>query len=249
MSCEFAHHDGSYVLGALSPTERQEFEGHLADCVGCARSVRELAGLPGLLGRVGADVLVSPAAPEPVPDTLLPALVREVRRSRRRRAWTTAGLAAASVAAIAAVSVAAAGALTDDDGGPVADPAPSVPTSSAPTTAPTVRPGQPVSPSIMVPVGNAPVRATVSFSRVDWGTRLDLVCTYAPLGGEYGTPQPTTYALVVRTRDGRLEQVATWRALPGRTMRLSGATSLTRREIASVQVRTADGHPVLQLRA
>jgi hypothetical protein len=246
MTCEFAHHDGSYVLGALSPAERQEFERHLSGCADCARSVRELAGLPGLLGRVEADVLVSPPLPEPVPDTLLPALVREVHRSRRRRAWTTAGLAAASVAAIAAVSVAAAGALTGDDGGPSADPAPSVPTSSAPTAAST---GQPVSPSIMIPVGNAPVRATVAFTRVDWGTRLDLVCTYAPLGGEYAAPQATTYALVVRSRDGSIEQVATWRALPGRTMRLSGATSLTRRQIASVQVRTADGHPVLQLRA
>ncbi|MCW2792905.1 MAG: putative rane protein [Nocardioides sp.] len=246
MSCDLAHHDGSYVLGALSPAERQAFERHLDGCAECGRSVRELAGLPGLLGRVDADVLVSPPPPEPVPDTLLPALVREVRRSRRRRAWTTAGLAAASVATVAAVSVAAAG-VVDDGGSPVADPTPSVPASSAPTVLPT---GDPTTPSsIMVPVGHAPVRATVSFNPVDWGTRLDLVCTYQPLGGEYGDPQPTTYSLVVHTRDGQTEQVATWRALPGRTMRLSGATSLTRREIASVEVRTAGGQPVLQLRA
>lgn len=244
MSCDFEHHDGSYVLGALAPAERQEYERHLAGCADCARSVRELAGLPGLLGRIEADVLVSPPVSEPVPDTLLPALVREVRRSRRRRAWTTAGLAAASVVAVAAASVAATGVLTDE--GPAAGPPASGPTSSSPSGGTS---SAPASPAIMVPLGNAPVRATVAFTRVDWGTRLDLVCTYAPLGGDYGSPQPTTYSLVVRTRHGGLEQVATWRALPGRTMRLSGSTSLSRREIASVEVRTADGHPVLQLRA
>jgi hypothetical protein len=249
MSCDFAHDDGAYVLGALSPAERQEFERHLAGCTDCARSVRELAGLPGLLGRVGEDVLLAPPAPEPVPETLLPALVREVRRSRRRRAWATAGLAAASVAAVAAVSVAASSALTGD-GTPTAGPTAPVPVSTAPSTGPSApSTGDPAVPRTMVPVGNAPVRATVSFTSVDWGTRLDVVCTYAPLGGEYGTPHPTTYALFVRTAGGRLEQVATWRALPGRTMRLSGATSLTRRAIASVVVRTADGHPVLQLGA
>ena len=30
MTCEHAHLDGSYVLGALSPAERQRFEQHLA---------------------------------------------------------------------------------------------------------------------------------------------------------------------------------------------------------------------------
>ena len=37
MSCEFAHQDGAYVLGALSPAERREFEQHLAGCDECAR--------------------------------------------------------------------------------------------------------------------------------------------------------------------------------------------------------------------
>ena len=51
MSCEFAHDDGAYVLGALSPAERLAFERHLAAAPSApARS--ELAGLPGLLGRV-----------------------------------------------------------------------------------------------------------------------------------------------------------------------------------------------------
>ena len=46
MSCEFEHLDGSYVLGALAPGERQEFEHHLSGCAECARAVQELAGMP-----------------------------------------------------------------------------------------------------------------------------------------------------------------------------------------------------------
>jgi hypothetical protein len=53
----------------------------------------------------------------------------------------------------------------------------------------------------------------------------------------------------VRTRDGRTEQVGTWSSLEGRTMRLTAATSATVRDIASVEVRTTDGRPVLELTA
>ena len=40
MSCDFAHQDGAYVLGALSSSERVAFEQHLAGCSDCARAVR-----------------------------------------------------------------------------------------------------------------------------------------------------------------------------------------------------------------
>ena len=53
----------------------------------------------------------------------------------------------------------------------------------------------------------------------------------------------------MRTRDGRTEQVGTWRSLQGRTMRLTAATSAAVRDIASVEVRTTDGRPVLELTA
>ena len=89
MSCPFAHDDGAYVLGALSPAERLEFERHLPGCDECTRSVRELAGLPGLLGRVDASDLEDHLVDEPVPETLLPALAREVRRTRFRRSIAT----------------------------------------------------------------------------------------------------------------------------------------------------------------
>ena len=232
MSCEFAHLDGSYVLGALAPGERQEFEDHLSGCPQCARAVQELAGMPGLLARVDPETLESPEIP--MPDTLLPALVRQARRVEHRRTVTTALLSAAAVTVVAAGLVATG--VIGDGNPPGAVPRSAVSSSAAPTAG-----------RDMIPVVAGPVRASVGFVTVPWGTRLDLTCTYDAAYQEGGRP-PGSYVLVVRTRDGRTEQVGAWRALPG-TMRLSAATDASRGDIASVEVRTATGSPVLRLPA
>jgi hypothetical protein len=235
MSCQFAHLDGSYVLGALSPAERQEFEQHLSGCAECAQSVRELAGLPGLLSRVDRDVLESPPAVTPVPDSLLPALVDRVRRARRRRTFVTAGLAAGAAAIVAVGSLGVTGAFDSDQTSGTTP-------SSSPSATPTSPAGQ-----AMTPVGSVPVRASVAFETVAWGTRLDLTCTYVTDGGVYQPAPSAAYVLVVHTRDGRTEKVGTWRALPGTTMRLSAATASSRQDISSVEVWTEKGRPVLKL--
>jgi hypothetical protein len=221
MSCDFAHFDGSYVLGSLSPTDRQEFEQHLDDCAGCAQSVRELAGLPGLLARVHPDVLDLPS--DPVPETLLPGLVREVRRTHRRRTRVAAGLAAAVVVTIAAGTAA----VVNDEEGPASPPSASA---SAGVS--------------MTPVQQSQVTARVALETVPWGTRLTMTCSYAGRD-EYATPAPTGYAMFVHTRDGDTEQVATWKPLPGRTMTLAAATAAQRKDITSVEVRTTEGTTVL----
>ena len=226
MSCDFAHLDGSYVLGALAPAERREYEEHLETCPACARAVQELAGLPGLLSRVDPAVLEEPYDEEQVPETLLPALVGEVRRSRRRRTMTAGVLAAAAAAVVVTLGAVAIDA-TQGGGNPGATPTASAPVGRA-----------------MQPVGYSGMQADVAFTAVPWGTRLDLTCSYAQ---HHGVTAATTYTLVVHTRDGRTEQVATWHALPGRTMRLAAATSATAKDIASVEVRTAQGQPVLRL--
>ena len=51
----------------------------------------------------------------------------------------------------------------------------------------------------------------------------------------------------MHTREGAVEQVATWKGLPGRTMRLTGATATGRTDITTVEVRTSDGRVVLTL--
>jgi hypothetical protein len=62
MTCEHLHDSGPYVLGALSPAEREEYEQHLADCAECRAEVAELAGLPALLARVDAQTAEAVAA-------------------------------------------------------------------------------------------------------------------------------------------------------------------------------------------
>ena len=233
MRCELAHLDGAYVLGALSSTERLDYERHLVGCAECAQAVRELAGLPGLLAQVDLADLDAPPVAAPLPETLLPSLVRQVRGTQRRRSILTAAVAAA-VAAVAVGSLALGGAFSGPDRSPVSA-APSV-------SATTGTPGE-----AMLPVGRTPVLANVAVTSVAWGTRLDLTCTYATDAGGYEASPAAAYALVVRTRGGRVEQVATWRALPGKTMHLSAATATSRSEIATIEVRTSDGTVVLRL--
>jgi hypothetical protein len=226
MSCEYAEQDGAYVLGALPAAERLAYEQHLTTCEECSRAVRQLAGLPGLLSRVDTTVLDDAPEEEPVPDFLLPNLVREVRRSRRRRVLLVAGAAAAAVVAVLALALPR---LLHD----------------APAPAPAALPaGQ-----AMTTIGGAPVHAKLALESVTWGTRLQLACTYEPDDAAWGDnhgPHRVTYTIVVRTRDGRTEQVGTWRSLEGRTMRLTAATAAPRRDIAAVEVRTTAGRTVLE---
>lgn len=222
MTCDYRHDDAAYVLGALTPAERTAFQEHLDGCAACTRAVQEMAGLPGLLGRISPDVLTDPGEDVPVPVTLLPALVRQVHRERRRRTWAVAGAAAAVLAVVAGGAVAVTHAL-DEPNPPAA----------------TVVAGQP-----MQVLENHGMTARLALTPVAWGTRMDLACSYED--SSY-SGHADSYSMVVRTRGGGTEQVATWRALPGRTMHLSAATATGREEISSVEIHGADGTPVLRL--
>jgi hypothetical protein len=225
MICDFSHFDGAYVLGALSPADRLAFERHLPTCADCTRNVQELAGMPGLLSRVSADTLTAPAEAEPLPDTLLPRLVRSTRETQRRRTRILVGIAAAAtvVASIGAATVAT---VVDGDTEVASEGTPPGPAKQ------------------MTRLVDIPMSASVSLTPVDWGTRLELRCAY----DEWGEPEDwPRYRLVIEPHAGRVEQVATWRALPGREMSLAAATATGRDNIRSVEVRTAAGRPVLQL--
>ena len=248
-TCGHDHEDGAYVLGALSPEDRVAFERHLPGCPECAQSVREMAGLPGLLARVPVEILDPDKLPMPVPETLLPALVRRVRRSQARRAWITGGLvAAAATIAIGAVGVATLGG--GDDKPPSAAPTvgstvtatATATTTATPTTAPTT-----ATPVLMTPVGDESISGWLSLTQVGWGTRLDLECTYARRSVDYNDPSWSTYTMYVHTTDGRTERVASWKAVPGKTMKLSAATASDVDDITNVEVRTAAGKTVLEL--
>jgi hypothetical protein len=222
MTCTYELWDGAYVLGSLSPAERREFEEHLDTCPECSRGVRDLAGLPGLLSRIGPEVFEA-GPPEPVPETLLPRLTRAVRHQQRRRTWLTAGVAAA---AAAIVTIGGAVVIEHAHEGPAA--------SNVAFPA-----GHP-----MTSVSDDPMQARLALTSVAWGTRLDLTCIYPK--GVAGSDE-SKYALVVHTADGRSEQVATWRGTPGRTMHLTASTASSLGKIRSVDLTWADGTPVARL--
>lgn len=204
----FATFDGAYVLGALTPGERAEFEEHLRHCEECARSVRELAGLPGLLAQVESPATLR-AHPPP---ELLPGLLAKVRGQRRRR--LVGGVAAVAVAVAACVALL----LIALPGGE-----PSGPAGTA-----------------MTPLGAYPVQASVRLTEADWGTRVEMSCSYdGSRGGDY--------VLVAVRPDGTATRLASWYAVPDDTAELTIGTPLNRAEITALEVRVPGGPVLLRL--
>lgn len=216
----FATYDAPYVLGALSPRDRQEFELHLRDCADCARAVRELAGMPGLLSKVPPDLVPAGEPPDLPPATLLPALLDKARRQQRRSRWTTIATSVTAAAACLVLAVV----LTLG----------AVPTGERPVSIPTVT---------MSPVRDAPVWATIGLEDVEWGTKVNMHCMYEKKANWTGK-----YVLVVVDKHGEVERIGSWTVRPGKDAELQGATSWPVRDIASVEIRTTSGAAVLRMR-
>ena len=220
----FADWDSAYVLGALSPVERGEYEQHLESCELCRRSVGELTPMPGLLARLSPEraeaLLGEPddgSAPAPRSD-LLDVVRLEDRRRRRRRArtWWVAS-AAAAVIVIVAIAV------------PLAVTRPSVVSESVAFEA----------------VAEVPLSATATLTQVAWGTRIELDCRYADAEASDAPAGGWPYALVVVGRDGERTDVSSWRASPGAAARLSAGAALDLDEIASLEIRAIGSGDVL----
>lgn len=207
--------DGAYVLGALSPEERLEYEAHLAECPTCAAAVTESAGIPGVLRRLDAATAVRlrdlPAA-TPLPDEPPATVARIAGRIQRRRRFT-------ALAAAAAVVVALGGGIAVGAGLP--GPPDSV---AAATTSAELR-----------PVAGSGVSASLTMRSIAEGTRLDWRCRY-PDGGTW-SGATRAYRLVVQVPDGSWRTVATWSANGNDGARLSTVTSIRRQDIRAVEIR------------
>ena len=214
----FATYDAAYVLGALSPEERADYEVHLRGCDRCAAAVRELAGMPGLLSQVDPPRERGFRDVGPPPG-LLPDVLRRVRRGRRLRNAVTTVSAAVAVAACVALGVVV----------------------SLPT------PGPPPSPpsTAMTALGQFPVQADARLDARDWGTQVDMSCSYDDETEE--GKDGRDYVLVAVGRDGAITQLATWLALPSNTARIVVATKLKTAEIQALEVRSGTGKPLLRL--
>ncbi|MCX7522194.1 zf-HC2 domain-containing protein [Microbacterium sp. STN6] len=249
----FTEWDAAYVLGALTPAERRDYEEHLSGCVRCATAVAELAGMPGMFARVPQDdgrrpavpaVSAEPPAPRAASGPDQAALSRIIatahRRRVRRRIWAlTVGVAAAAlVAAIALI----------------------LPTMAGSTAAPTL--------VAMKTVHASPLTAEVRLVAEPWGTRIEATCSLArsalapaPTAAAVATAPPGSagasaaqaaaksvgdYRISVTDRAGKRTQLATWRERPGVTATPTATTSLKRSEIVSIEIDTTGGTVLLR---
>jgi Putative zinc-finger len=219
-------YDAAYLLGALTPQDRAEFEGHLETCAECRNSVNQLAGMPGLLSSVSPENLMLGSSEEPpLPDTLLPKLLHEVQRTRFRRRWVGG---AVGVAAAAAVAVAVVFGVTG-------------PSSSPPGGGSSV-----AAQSMTKLVPQIPVKATFALTEKDWGTAMRVWCVY---NGEVPGHQDErfTYTMIVTDKSGATQQIAAWSAKAGEPVVATAATSVPKSQIASVEIRGPSDIPLLQL--
>lgn len=225
MSPDHAHYaewDSAYVLGALTPGERHDYEEHLEACESCRRAVAELAPMPGLLARLTPErtvrLLDEPPAPLAPRAELLDAIRREDRRRRirRTRLWI-ASAATAAVVVLVAILV------------PLA----------------LLRPPAEARTIDFEAVADLPVSATATLTPVAWGTRIELDCGYDDAAAVDAPDDGWPYALYVIDHDGNTSEVSSWRADPGKTARLAAGTALDLDDIASLEIRSLGTGEVL----
>jgi anti-sigma factor RsiW len=223
-SHDYATWDAAYVLGSLSPADRREYETHLSVCPLCNQAVSELSGMPALLSKLDGGTVAAMGADDLTPaPNLLPSLLSEVYRRRRRVrmvTWTSGAAAAVLLAVGLFVSVAW----------------------QHPTSPP---PQASVSALPMAQIATNELASTVSISSQHWGTYIDLNCVcLAPV-----TAHHDKLAMVVVSRDGAHTQLATWVADPGHTANPAGSISTPVEQIAAVQIVSADSGQVLLQRS
>jgi hypothetical protein len=78
-----------------------------------------------------------------------------------------------------------------------------------------------------------------SMDQREWGTAVHLELT--------GLPPAPGYRAYATARDGRTEVAANWGASPDGRATVLGTTAIPRSELASIQIRTVDGRPLLTL--
>lgn len=217
---EFAQWDAAYVLGALSPEDRREFEGHLAGCPACQQSVAEVAGLPGLLTQISledAAIWSEAQTAEPSslpPGTLLPQLISRVRSRRRRVITAVVGVAAGLGLLLGGMGIGLAAQGLPD------------PSDSERLAFSVVNPSS--------------LTAVVDVSSVAGGTELQVECQYGEAGQVLPGREYPEYSIVVVDRSDRSSRLKDWHARPSKVMHPQASTPLKRSQIKRIEIRRAD---------
>jgi hypothetical protein len=235
-ACQFAHDDGAYILGALSPADRAAYEKHLAGCAECRDAVADIAVLPSLLGRLdaaGLERIAPEPADRPAAADRLPALLEAAARVRgrerlaRRRRYAGVGLAAAALALVVGVGAGWLGADRFGQAGVGTTPG---------TTEVAIRM------VTMQPLRDGvPVTAEIGLGDVHWGTEVKMRCSYGPTDHS----RAYTFRLVAYGADGTKEQVGSWVAGPGDSVTTTGVTRFGVDELVRLEVTRYDGTALL----
>jgi hypothetical protein len=221
----FRDWDAAYVLGALSAEDRRSYERHLVTCAECSAALAELAGLPGILGKLSSEDAVALMSAHD-PQTLVehpfdaqlrdhdhtPGLVQRLAaKRRRRRARFT--LIAAIAAVVAVVSVGGVAVALNQ------------PSLSQPAQTRAVA---------MAPLHQKVVTASLEITKKGWGTSFAWSCSYHGTGWD-GIPE--SYDLVVVTKSGGHRTVATWTSGGPDVAGLTASTAIATKDIRRVEIR------------
>jgi anti-sigma factor RsiW len=255
MRCEHLHDSAVYVLGALSPPEREAYERHLVDCADCRAEVAEFADLPGLLGRLDpatAEAILAAedladGAPETAPkwagptvapdadvervnghavDPLLPRVLDRAQRTRRTERRRRRWQTAGTALVAACLGVLAVLGVR------------------------AAGIGQPASPdfaAMQEVAGAVPVTAELALEAVANGTVVHMQCAYKSEGeAGYGK---WTYKLFVVPKTGAAEELESWTAGVGDKYEVTATSHIARADIQRIEIRKADNTPLLVLNA
>jgi hypothetical protein len=212
----FEFDDAPYVLGALDDDERVQYEAHLVRCPLCREQVNGLRGIADVLERADPSVW----APETLPETLLPRLLREAESYRRRRYWRTLTTGLVAACLLVALGVVALRELPSDSHDQV-------------------RTMQAVS-----DIGRQ-VRATVVLTKGNGGSNLRVTCNYVPTPPFPTGPIPTVYRLVVFNKAGEQQELPSWPPVP--SIEVSAMSRWTPPNIGRIEIEDEHGTPLLRL--
>lgn len=224
---DIADWDAAYVLGALSPQDRLEYEEFLAANPQRVDALTEFAKLSAILDALSPqEALALDAAPDDGVDdqrplNVMPSLARAAERRRRRGRRTVVAMVAATAAAFLAVGVIVTATISGRSHSPGG------PTLQAMTTA-----------------GRGGITAQLAVTEQKWGTRLDWQCEYA----KDWSRNIGSYDLVVTTVDGTQTTVGSWRPAGDETTGLAAATVIPTSQIRSVDIRVAGTDTPLAVR-
>jgi hypothetical protein len=228
---EFRDWDAAYILGALGPGDRRAYEQHLTNCPACTTAVAELAGMPGLLRKLGAE---DAEALMTVPDDghlrgqqHEPGLVQRLAKTANKR---RRGIRAAALALMvgAAAVLASGGIFIGAVWGPRTDVVP-IPATSAQT-------GTAV---VMTQLRPGTLSATLTVSSKAWGTRFDWTCDYVNADGKLDGAK--TYSMVMTDTSGAETVIATWSATQKpRATELATSSSIATSKIRHLEIRAVE---------